>query len=74
MEVDVISTSEPLPLVLSSLAQLLRLNARKTIISTRKCNDFPFENIQSTMNLIKNKIYSMLKNINIKFFQKFNIL
>ena len=48
VEVDVLSASEPLPLMLSSLlAQLLRLNARKTIISTKKCNDFPFENILS---------------------------
>ena len=36
VEVDVISTSEPLPLVLSSLAQLLRLNTRAKIIVERK--------------------------------------
>jgi len=40
-EVDVLSVSEPLPLLLSSLAQLLRLNAKIKINGTRKCNDLP---------------------------------
>ena len=40
-ELSVLSASEPLPLLLSSLAQLLRLNTRMIIIVTRKCNDFP---------------------------------
>ena len=53
VEVDVLSASEPLPLLLSSLAQLLRLNARKIIIGTRKCNDFPFENILSAESVYK---------------------
>ena len=39
VEADVLSVSETLSLVLSSLAQLLRLNTRKEIIGTRKCND-----------------------------------
>ena len=48
VEVDVLSASEPLPLMLSSLlAQLLRLNARKTIIGTRKYNNIPLEYILS---------------------------
>ena len=47
VEVDVLSVSETLSLVLSSLAQLLRLNTRIKIIGARKCNDFPFENILS---------------------------
>jgi len=38
-EVDMLSASEPLPMELSSPAQLLRLNARIRIIGTRKCND-----------------------------------
>ena len=41
VEVDVLSVSEPLPLLLSSLAQLLRLNAKIKINGTRKCNDLP---------------------------------
>ena len=41
VEVDVLSVSESLPLLLSSLAQLLRLNARMKINGARKCNDFP---------------------------------
>jgi len=41
LEVVVLSVSEPLPLLLSSLAQLLRLNTRMIIIVTRKCNEFP---------------------------------
>ena len=41
VEVDVLSTSEPLPLLLSSLAQLLRMKARMKIKGARKCNDFP---------------------------------
>ena len=41
VEADVLSVSETLSLVLSSLAQLLRLNARMKINGTRKCNDFP---------------------------------
>ena len=41
VEVVVLSVSEPLPLLLSSLAQLLRLNTRMIIIVTRKCNEFP---------------------------------
>ncbi len=40
VEVVVLSEPEPLPLLLSSLAQLLRLNARMNIKGTRKCNDF----------------------------------
>ena len=41
VEVVVLSVSEPLPLLLSSLAQLLRLNTRMIIIVTRKCNQIP---------------------------------
>ena len=41
VEVDVLSVSETLSLMLSSLAQLLRLNTSMIIIVTRKCNDFP---------------------------------
>ena len=41
VEVDVLSVSETLSLMLSSLAQLLRLNTRIKIIGGRKCNDFP---------------------------------
>ena len=41
VEADVLSVSETLSLVLSSLAQLLRLNARMKINGARKCNDFP---------------------------------
>ena len=41
VEVVVLSVSEPDPLLLSSLAQLLRLNTRMIIIVTRKCNEFP---------------------------------
>ena len=41
VEADVLSVSETLSLVLSSLAQLLRLNTRIEIIGTRKCNDLP---------------------------------
>ena len=40
VEVDVLSVSE-FPLLLSSLAQLLRLNAKIKINVTRKCNDLP---------------------------------
>ena len=40
VELDVLSVSETLSLVLSSLAQLLRLNTRIKIIGARKCNDF----------------------------------
>ena len=40
VEVDVLSVAESLPLLLSSLAQLLRLNTRIKIIGARKCNDF----------------------------------
>ena len=41
VEDDVLSVSEPLPLLLSSLAQLLRMNAKIKINGTRKCNEFP---------------------------------
>ena len=40
-EVVVLSVSEPLPLLLSSLAQLLRLNTRIKITGARICTDFP---------------------------------
>ena len=40
-ELSVLSASEPLPLLLSSLAQLLKMNTSMIIIVTRKCNDFP---------------------------------
>ena len=40
VEVVVLSVSEPDPLLLSSLAQLLKLNTRMIIIVTRKCNEF----------------------------------
>ena len=38
---DLLSVSEPLPLLLSSLAQLLRLNTIMKINGAIKCNDFP---------------------------------
>ena len=51
--VDVLSVSETLSLVLSSLAQLLRLNTRIKIIGARKCNDFPRVNIISSKSVEK---------------------
>ena len=48
VELDVLSVSETLSLVLSSLAQLLRLNTRIKIIGARKCNDFHRANIISS--------------------------
>ena len=53
VEVDVLSVSETLSLVLSSLAQLLRLNTRIKIIGARKCNDFPRVNILSSKSVEK---------------------
>ena len=41
VEVDVLSVSETLSLMLSSLAQLLRLNTRIKITGARICTDFP---------------------------------
>ena len=53
VEADVLSVSETLSLVLSSLAQLLRLNTRIKIIGARKCNDFPRVNIISSKSVEK---------------------
>ena len=53
VEADVLSVSETLSLVLSSLAQLLRLNTRIKKIGARKCNDFPRVNIISSKSVEK---------------------
>jgi len=48
VEVDVLSVSGTFSLMLSSLAQLARLNTRIKIVGARKINNFPWKNIFSS--------------------------